>query len=43
MKITKVMHQTNKWLAKEPSIFEKALQVVLMIVVATVLMGAVMK
>lgn len=43
MKITKVIHDTNKWLCNEPTVFEKALQIVLMIFAATIFMGAMMK
>ncbi len=43
MKITKTMQETNKWLSSEPTAFEKALQIILMIFAATIFMGAMLK
>ncbi|WP_196601574.1 hypothetical protein [Pectinatus frisingensis] len=43
MKLTQTMKETNKWLHGEPTAFEKALQIILMIFAATIFMGAMMK
>lgn len=43
MKITKTMQETNKWLCNEPTATEKALQIILMIFAAVIMMGAMLK
>ncbi|WP_196600505.1 hypothetical protein [Pectinatus frisingensis] len=43
MKLTQTMKETNKWLCNEPTTFEKALQIILMIFVVAIFMGAMLR
>ena len=43
MKLIQTMKETNKWLCDEPTKLEKSIEIVLLIFVAAIFMGAMLK